>query len=417
VIVALACGGGGFSGAAQGQKSQVPGGPGRLRSVDEIKAELAKILAAPKTQTDGAAAEREEALRRLMAYRYLAGVPYKNMVLDEALNQSAFAAALVCDKLGRLDHDPPNPGLPADVYEAGRQGARSSNLHFNSRRGARLASAVDDFMYDSDPGNIARVGHRRWCLNPALRKVGFGRSGSYFAMRVFDLSQPAVPPFDFIAYPAPGPMPLEFFRPGQAWSLTLNPAKYAVPADTVQVRVYPAKTPGEATGSPLALDNVHVDRTRSGMIPNCIIFRPEKEAVAAGKSYVVEIKGLRMASGLPAPPLRYPVEFVRLGNDAEVRPPDPGQLPKVKGYASIWNQTGAAIDLAWPGTPRFTLRAGGTLNFNRSLPPAGITVRLLSPDPQEKATPLLVHNGDRRAVRRENNRYQIEKFAAEPPAK
>src|SRR4029077_3394910 len=89
-----------------------------------------------------------------------------------------------------------------------------------------LADAVDAWMFDSDAGSIERLGHRRWCLNPAMQKTGFGRSGAFTVMYSFDQSRAKVPEFHFICYPAHGYMPLEFFSPRTAWSITLNPLKY-----------------------------------------------------------------------------------------------------------------------------------------------------------------------------------------------
>lgn len=291
--------------------------PLHLRTVEEIQRALAEINAAPAKELSGAAAERDAALRRLKSYRYLVGVPYANVVLDDELNRSAAAAARVCEKLGRLDHNPPNPGLPEEEYNLGRASARKSNLHFSSRPGASLSGSIDSYMDDSDNANIDRVGHRRWCLFPLLRKVGLGRSGTFFAMYAHDRSQPAAPPFDFVAFPAPGPMPLQYFAPHYAWSISVNPKKYAPPDEAIEVSVYPAAASGDKSGPALPLNYKRVDRAFMG-IPNCIIFRPDKSAVAVGKRYLVEVKGLRLATRRPAPPLRYPVEFVRLGTSPRI---------------------------------------------------------------------------------------------------
>src|SRR5438045_8136739 len=80
------------------------------RTLDEIKKKLAEITAPPKTPVAGLAGEREVALRRLNAYRYLAGLDY-DVVLDEELNASAQAGAKLCEKLKKIDHRPANPEL------------------------------------------------------------------------------------------------------------------------------------------------------------------------------------------------------------------------------------------------------------------------------------------------------------------
>src|SRR6266446_3381058 len=81
------------------------GKDGEGRSLAEIRSTLKQINAAP------AATEEEQALKRLHIYRYLAGVPYEDVVLDEEFNKYALAAARLCSAIGKLDHKPENPGL------------------------------------------------------------------------------------------------------------------------------------------------------------------------------------------------------------------------------------------------------------------------------------------------------------------
>ena len=48
------------------------------------------------------------------------------------------------------------------------------------------------------------------------------------------------PPYDnfrFVAFPAPGYVPVDFFHPRHAWSLSLNPRDFRTPdRDKVEVR-------------------------------------------------------------------------------------------------------------------------------------------------------------------------------------
>jgi hypothetical protein len=47
-------------------------------------------------------------------------------------------------------------------YQQGVEGAGHSNLAVSGA----VVDSVDNYMDDSDPGNVGRLGHRRWCLNP-----------------------------------------------------------------------------------------------------------------------------------------------------------------------------------------------------------------------------------------------------------
>jgi hypothetical protein len=281
------------------------GRPVYARGLEQIKKELARIGAAPPRGAKKPP-EREVALRRLRAYRYLAGVPYDNLILNGGMSAAARAASRICDRLGRMDHAPPNPGLPEAEYRAAFRGAAGSNLAmgFDS-----LAAAVDGWMDDSDAKNLPHLGHRRWCLHPWLRQVGFGTAGRFHAMWVFDATQKDVPAYDFIAYPAAGLMPLEFFRPSYAWSVVLDPRKYRPPDNHARPRIYRVDRYFNKLGGPVKLTWTAVDARAYG-VPNCVIFRPEPTAVAAGQRCLVEIPGLRLKAGDRQVTLRYLVEFV-----------------------------------------------------------------------------------------------------------
>jgi len=280
--------------------------PAKARTVDEIKKKLAEITAPPAQEPDGAAGERAAALRRLKAYRYLAGIPYDDITLDDDANAACEAGARLCAKLGRLDHKPDNPGLPEEEYQFAYKGTSRSNLGYGYRN---LTKAVELWMDDSDAGNISRLGHRRWCLNPTMQKTGFGRFGDYTAMYVFDRNRKEVPDYDFVSWPPRGRMPVEYIKAGSAWNVSVNPRKYNAPGEDVTAKVYAADKEGKKVGEPLKLNYSGADTNGFG-IPNCIIFRVEKASIAPGKRYVVEIEGLTTGKEKKPAPVQYDVEFV-----------------------------------------------------------------------------------------------------------
>jgi hypothetical protein len=278
------------------------------RDLATLKKALAEINRGADKLGNDAAAERDKALRRLKAYRYLAGVPHEPLPLDDELSRQAQAAAVLCEKLGRLDHQPPNAGLPEAEYELARKGASTSNLSWGPKT---LTGAIDNWIDDTDPDNIGHLGHRRWCLNPALGKVGMGRSGVFAAMSCFDSSRKPVPDFDAVCFPARGAMPVSHFQPRWAWSVSLNPQKFREPdKDRVKVTVHGMDDSGRRSDEALRLDHVGVDTTAFG-VPNAIIFRPAEVKVRNGQRYWVEITGLRTKDGKPAT-LKYMTEFKSL---------------------------------------------------------------------------------------------------------
>lgn len=284
------------------------GEPVFARSLEKTKAVIEK-LRTPTTAEENAEEplkDRLAALRRLKIYRFLVGVPYENLQLDDEYNRCCDAGARLCEKIGQLDHRPKNPGLPEDEYKLGYKGTSQSNLALGT---TSLPKAVDLWMDDSDKSNIDRLGHRRWCLNPAMLRTGFGKSGKFTAMYAFDKGQPKVPDYDYVAFPSPGYMPVEFFGKDYAWNVSLNPKKYQKPA-SAKARIYEVDALLNMTGEPLSLNFSRVDTGGFG-IPYCVIFRPDKPNLADGQRYMVEIDGLYNLANQPIV-LKFLVVFVKL---------------------------------------------------------------------------------------------------------
>jgi len=267
------------------------------RTKEALREALARFAEGPDGET-----EAEAAVRTLNAYRELVGLP-SDVVLNARYVELATAAARVCEALGRLTHEPTtNPGLPDALWRRGKEGCGSSNLH-----GVRaLVPSVHSYMDDSDPSNIGRVGHRRWCLSPSMDEVGFGQGESgYSAMYVFDRG--ASFGGDAICYPARGYMPLDLMGGDHvAWSVSPNPGRYRIAnPGAVQVLVVPM----EADAAPLEVDAQSVDASGMGRWP-CLIFRPQGLVKEPGRRYWVRIVGFTTPAGQPAP-FDYAVEWIR----------------------------------------------------------------------------------------------------------
>jgi hypothetical protein len=229
-------------------------------------------------------AERQAALLRLRMYRFLCGLSESDLVLDDGLDEEAVAAADICRRLGRLTHAPENPGLPADDHAKARRGAAAGNLASGV---GSLVRAVDGWMDDSDPANIDALGHRRWCLNPPLRLVGFGRTEGWCAMWAHDASGREPLRLTAVCYPPPGSVPIDMFRPNHAWSVSLNPRLFRRPRPG-EIRV----TVRDSRDAVVELEKELVETSGYG-IDNCIIFRPRDLATTVGRRYGVTVSGVR----------------------------------------------------------------------------------------------------------------------------
>ena len=248
--------------------------------------------------------QREAALRLLMAYRFLCHVPFRDLELDVAFNARCEASCEILQRLGVLTHAPQNPGMLKLEYRLAHDGCANGNLSSS----ANSLVAVNQFMSDSDATNINRLGHRRWCLNPVMKKTGFASNHGYTVMWATDGSRSGIPEQKFTAFPPNGLIPTKFFSKGDAWSIMLSGRHYQQPTkkDT-SARIWPARfIPAQGVlqkaAQPLPLNYFNVN-------DDCVIFRPATVQVASGATYIVEIAGIKDRSGKPAP-IVYLVSFL-----------------------------------------------------------------------------------------------------------
>ncbi len=242
--------------------------------------------------------------------RYLAGVP-SDLVLDaELCEEGQYGAVLLA--ASDFSHTPVQPSDMDDTfYDAGYTATSSSNIYVGF---GSLADSVVSYMDDSNSaGNLALVGHRRWILNPQMKKTGFGEAYNFGLMRVFDQSRATNFDYDFVAWPNAGNAPNNFFRGVTAWSVSPNPAEYdRTVTDSITVQLT-RESDGyswefDKTDSDTSGKYFNVDTGGYGT-PFCIIFRPDHITnYEAGETYHVDIYGLEDKSGNPLE-LAYSVHF------------------------------------------------------------------------------------------------------------
>ena len=107
---------------------------------------------------------QQSALKYMMLYRFLSGVTTANMSIDADDVDKAQHGAVIESHLGHLNHKPDKPAdMDEEFFKIGLAGTSASNL---SQGRHNLFDAIDDYMNDSDSGNIERVGHRQWIYVP-----------------------------------------------------------------------------------------------------------------------------------------------------------------------------------------------------------------------------------------------------------
>jgi hypothetical protein len=243
--------------------------------------------------------------KTLNFYRFLAGLPDDVQTTTELNDLTQHGALLMV--ASSYGHTPPKPaGMDQALYEYGYQSTSSSNIAFGY---GNLSLAIQGWMKDEDSGNIDRIGHRRWFLNPTMQYTGFGQVNALYNAYSFDRSRSNVPEYEAIAYPAGSAFPSGFFTGQEPWSITMNPAYYETPdRNSVKVKlVGGGKTVNFSTSSSsLAGNYFNIDLGGYG-VSNCIIFRPSGVSSYTGE-YQVEVTGLKTRDGADAE-LSYTVQF------------------------------------------------------------------------------------------------------------
>ena len=231
--------------------------PGRLypRTRKEIQDGIREIerRAKPKALSK----EVHEATNKLNIYRFLCGLS-SDVEGDPEFSKKAEEAALACKQNGGLSH---SIGHSTDKCNLSTVG--------------NLVGCVSQFIEDGGANNRDARGHRAWCLNARMGKVGFGSGGdSYSAMWCMDGSGKSIR--GTWSYPGKGLFPVEYIH-GNAWSLygTSQPSS----ADKIKVEVFRLpKRPDHSlpNSGEIAGREIKVNHVSLGM--NAINFEPEEPA-------------------------------------------------------------------------------------------------------------------------------------------
>ncbi len=268
---------------------------------------------------------RERGVSVLNVYRYVAGLP--EVENDEVYERYAQGTALIGAVNGGISHYPSKPaGMSDELYETCQTGASRSNIAIGF---SNLAECMrSGWIDDGDASNISRVGHRRWALNPAMGKVGFGvvpvSKGSYHgvstAMYAFDQSRRGALE-QRVAWPARY-TPCFLFDPDCPWSLSINAS---LNAEDIVVTLR-----RESDGRVWSFSDAQSDGdfyvSGSGRgTGECIIFRPDEGMQGvSGKSYAVQPDCFTVTvTGALEQPIEYTVEFFECRDPSDTAPVTP----------------------------------------------------------------------------------------------
>ncbi|MFO0644853.1 MAG: hypothetical protein U0326_01365 [Polyangiales bacterium] len=144
----------------------------------------------------------DDAMRVLNAYRWMAGESAAGADPSLAAQQQACAVMMTVN--GSLSHMPPSSWRCYSA--AGAAAAGSSNLALGT---STPAESVD--LYANETGQ--ELGHRRWVFAPNLGPTWFGATNRASCLQTFRASRATIVP-TVVAWPNPGPSPMEAFAGG-----------------------------------------------------------------------------------------------------------------------------------------------------------------------------------------------------------
>lgn len=251
------------------------------------------------------AASTQDGLNALNFVRYLAGL--SEVTINEDYQDSAQKGAVIMKAVNEMTHEPLKPAdMQQDFFDKGRyEGTERSNIG----KGYRNLSEdiINGWMNDGDERNIDRVGHRRWCLNPAMSQTGFGYADTYSAMYAHD--EGGVQDQAYVPWPAQV-MPSEYFK--GPWSVSLNDEIFEQPDDS---KVTVTMKAGGKTYTFSKADQsqgfFNISNDAMGMGP-AIIINPK--SIGTGSAVDVTVNGLVNKNGEEVE-LRYSVEFFTMKNN------------------------------------------------------------------------------------------------------
>jgi len=259
-------------------------------------------VVAPYAAGVAATAFVDDGLRMLNFGRYLAGLPADVTTTSTLHNQAQHGAVLLA--ASTFSH---TPSKPADMDQAFYDLALSSTTSSNIGSGYTDAESFQaSCLDDASTSTIARVGHRRWLLNPPMKLTGIGFANNRITTYAFDRSRTDTVDYQMINWPAAGLFPVEFMGARTPWSITLNPARYTWDASGQRVmlkRLSDGRTWSfDASDTNTAGEYFNADFSYIG-VRNAFIFRPDPASVTynPGDEFEVTLAGGIYSASTGAP--------------------------------------------------------------------------------------------------------------------
>jgi len=280
---AIAGTGGATATAGSGGATGVGGAAGSADVCTRWKADRANLsegtwtgAVASCTAGDMTPEARDNALRLVNLYRWLAGLPA--VALDATRNQKDQECALMMRANNMLSHEPPTTW--SCYSDDGADAAGNSNIS-----SGQAVSSVD--LYMIDPGNETTIGHRRWILSNSLGPIGVGGTDRSSCMWTLGGSGKAGK--SWMAWPAAGTIPLQAIT--GARNQTVDATGWTVQSDSINLAGAQVTVMVDGAAQPVTVTQLGNNYGAK----YAIRFNPMGWTTAAGKTYQVSVTGIPTA--------------------------------------------------------------------------------------------------------------------------
>lgn len=217
-------------------------------------------------------------VRMLNYFRYLTGLSDLVESKDIKIKKQQMDACLVMSINDMFMHNLDSAKLC--LSESAKIGARSSNI-FQDSRATCAYKSIQTYIDDESSMDL---GHRRWILYPKLSEVAVGVYGQYSALRVFNFTSKGKEKPTFIAYPPPGPVPIELIYNYWSFSRKFDDSSdetHNMPRDTT-VKV-------TCDGKEIPIEYELQNSSNRAMYSGIVRFQLS-DKVVVGKTYTVSVQ-------------------------------------------------------------------------------------------------------------------------------
>lgn len=298
----------------------------------ETQMEIQPQFTAPYSAGSVVQSDLNDAVNALKMVRFLAGLPYNDVYLDEREVVTAQHKAVLLAVSSELKH---NPAKPSDMSQDFYNTAMDYQAECIAGGIKNISYSIMAYIADQGKSNIERAGHRMILLRPDLQKFGIGIANNPSTNQQYQYLSAVHVKYDwsetdsYVAWPNAGNFPIQYFihsknlstKPPYPWSISLGspysfPNKNNITLKLTRTRdnkewIFDKNTPNLAVEG-LTDSSMHLSTNNEN-----IIFRPDVTSLGAisdGDVFKVELSGIKYINGLDAT-LDYEIRFFDLDKE------------------------------------------------------------------------------------------------------